>query len=98
MKRLLLAALSAAFTLSMGMPAQAQDDGPQFRPLEIWACTFRDRKDQDDMDDVYAMFSDTSVGYAAFQLNPYFVGGLRENFDFIYLGSVASDRDRIGDL
>lgn len=87
MKRLFLAASIAAFTMSIGIPTSyGQEGGPQFRPLEMWACTFKDRKDQDDMDEAYAMFADGDAPYAAFQLNPYFVGDRREDFDFIFIG------------
>jgi hypothetical protein len=87
MKRLLLAAAAAAFALLIGTSTTyAQDDGPQFRPVEMWACTFKDRKDQDDMDRAYSMFSDGEEAYAAFQLDPYFVGNRRQDFDFIFIG------------
>jgi hypothetical protein len=52
----------------------------------MWACTFKDRKDQDDINNAYEMFSDGDAPYAAFQLDPYFVGGLRDNFDFLFIG------------
>ena len=70
--------------------ASAQDDGPpQFRPVELWACSFRDGKDQGDMDDVYDELREaaTDAPYAAWQLNPYMAGNLGQQFDFIYLGA-----------
>ena len=53
----------------------------------MWACSFRDRKDQGDMNRVYDMIRDAgdNSGYAAWQINPYFAGSLGQNFDFIYL-------------
>lgn len=69
--------------------ASAQDDGPpQFRPVELWACSYRDGKDQGDMDDVYDDLREaaTDAPYAAYQLYPYFAGSLAAQFDFIYLG------------
>lgn len=96
MKRILLAVLSAALTLTAGMStASAQDGVPQFRPVEMWACTFNDRKDQDDMDNVYDMIREGSSDspYAAWQLNPYFVGTRIQQFDFLYLGAWASASD-----
>ena len=91
MKRLLIAAVSAACTLLMGTSLSfAQDGAPQFRPVEMWVCNFNDRKDQDDMDSVYEdLVADMGeTAYAAFQLNPYFVNGDLD-FDFLYLGAWA---------
>lgn len=101
MKRLLLAAFSAAFTFSAGMStAIAQDGVPQFRPVELWACTFNDRKDQDDMDNVYDMYmgDENETPYAAWQLNPWFVGNRNQQFDFIFLGAWASQSAMGADL
>lgn len=98
MKRLLLAALSAAFALSMGIPTTYAQDGPAFRPVELWACSFRDGKDQEDMNDAYAYFTDGDAPYAGFQLNPYFAGNLTDNFDFIYLGVWESGSAMGADL
>jgi hypothetical protein len=94
MKRLLLVTLTAAFTFSMNIPTTfAQDGPPQFRPVEMWVCSFKDRKDQGDIDDVYEMIaaSDEDGGYAAWQLNPYFAGTRGQNIDFIYLGAWADN-------
>jgi hypothetical protein len=93
MKRLLLAMTSAALTLSMAVSTtQAQDGVPQFVPVEMWACSFNDGKDQEDMDDVYDLFigEDNESPYAAWQINPYFAGNLNQQFDFLYLGAWAN--------
>jgi hypothetical protein len=50
------------------------------------------------MDNVYSMFSESSANYAAFQLYPYFVGGLRDEFDFIYVGVWESGSAMGSDL
>ena len=79
--------------MSIGVSTSfAQDGGPQFRPLEMWACTFNDRKDQDDMDEAYAYFAEdpSDSPYAAFQLNPAFVGSMRDQFDFLFIGVWGS--------
>ena len=100
MKRILLAVSTAALTLSMSVStAYGQDGVPQFRPVEMWACTFNDRKDQDDMDKVYEMYAgDSDAAYSAWQLNPYFVGTLIQQFDFLYLGAWANNAAMGADL
>ena len=88
MKRLLLAAVTAACTLLMGISMSfAQDGPPSFRPVEMWACSFNDGQDQGDMDKVYADLVEDmgETAYAAFHLDPYFRAD--QNFDFIYLGA-----------
>ena len=90
MKKILLIAAAAATTWCLlAAPASAQDDGPMFQPLEMWTCKFRDRKDQDDMNDVYEGIAEATGGapYAAWQLNPYMAGNRIDLFDFIYLGA-----------
>jgi len=94
MRRLLLVTLAAALTFTLDISTTfAQDGPPQFRPLEMWVCSFRDRKDQDDMDNVYEMIetADGDAAYAAWQLNPYFTGTRGQNMDFIYLGAWADN-------
>jgi hypothetical protein len=90
MKRLLLAASAATIAVCLaGTPAGAQDGGPAFQPLEMWACTFRDRMDQGDMDGVYERVAEGTgdTPYAAWQLTPYMAGNRYKDFDFIYLGA-----------
>lgn len=90
MRRLLTAAVTAACTLCMGISASfAQDGPPQFRPVEMWACSFNNGKDQDDIDDVYEDLVEDmgETAYAAFQLDAYFRAN--QEFDFLYLGAWA---------
>lgn len=90
MKKMIIGMAAFALTLGM-MSSHAQNGPPQFRPIEIWACSFNDGMDQSDMDDVYEDLVE-SVGdtpYAAFQMNPYYAGQFGQNFDFIYLGAWA---------
>lgn len=100
MRRLLLVATTATLTLFTGLSVSlAQDGVPQFRPVEMWACTFNERKDQDDMDKVYEMYTGNSdAAYSAWQLNPYFVGTLIQQFDFLYLGAWADNTAMGADL
>lgn len=90
MKKLIMSA--AAFALTIGMvPVHAQDGPPQFRPVEVWACSFNDGMDQDDLDDVYEDIVEAAgdTAYAAFQLNPFFTGTFGQNIDLIYIGAWA---------
>lgn len=70
----------------------AQDDGPpNFVPVEMEACTYKDRKDSDDFDGamnkmVKWMEDNNSAPYAAWRLNKFFTGPDRE-FDFLYVGA-----------
>ena len=92
MIRLLISALATVSIYAVGLAsAQAQDGPPQFRPLEIWTCSFNDGKDQGDMDDVYESLVEDAgdTAYAAFQINPYFAGQFAQNFDFVFLGAWA---------
>ena len=88
MKRVIIG--TAAFLLTIGMmPSQAQDGPPQFRPVEMWVCSFLDGRDQDDMDDVYEEIVEAAgdIAYSAFQLTPYITGNLARDADLIYLGA-----------
>lgn len=89
MKKLLALAAVAAGMLFTGIGVTfAQDDGvPQFRPIEMWVCTYRDRKDQSDFDNVLEELVRVSAddAYAAYRLFPNFVSP-DQDFDFIYLG------------
>ena len=89
MKKFSVAAIAAILTLPAGISgALAQENRPGWYPLEMWACSFKDRKDQDDMDAVYKMISEeTDTPYGAWQMNPYLVGNRIEDFDFIYIGA-----------
>ncbi len=90
MKRLLRAVVTAACTLLMGFSVTfAQDGPPQFRPIEMWTCSYADRNDRDDLDSVYEGIVESAgdEAYAAWHLNPYFVGSRVNDFDFFYLGA-----------
>lgn len=101
MRLLLLVTLTATFTLTFDISTTfAQEGPPQFRPLEMWVCSFKDRKDQDDINRVYEMI-ETGAGdtpYAAWQLNSYFTGSRGQNNDFIYIGAWADNATMGADL
>lgn len=86
----IIAAIVVAF--SGGSISYAQDDGPpNFVPLEMQACTYKDRKDSDDFDDAMDrmtkwMEDNDAAPYAAWRLNKFYTGADRE-FDFLYLGA-----------
>ena len=89
MKKLLtLASVAAGILLAGAAVTFAQDNGvPQFRPIELWVCNYRERKDQSDFDkvleDLVRVTADDA--YAAYRLTPNFVPP-DQDFDFIYLG------------
>lgn len=88
MKKLFLFAVTAACTLFLGVGiGHAQDGVPEIRPLEMWVCSYRDGKDQGDMDNVFEDFVEATEGdaYAGYRLTPSYVSG-DQAFDFIYLG------------
>jgi len=100
MKKLLLAATTAALILLSGLQtALAQENRPGFFPIEMWACSFLDRKDQDDMNAVYEQIAEEGdVPYASWQLNPYMAGNRDDQFDFIYVGTWGSGNAMGGDI
>ena len=90
MKKILLAASTATLIAFAGTPTVlAQENRPTFRPLEMWACSFNEGMDQDDMNDVYEEIGEDNgdIRYGAWQLNPYLIGNLPNEFDFPYVGS-----------
>ena len=89
MKRLLLAATTAACTLFMGTGLSfAQDGPPQFAPVELWACDYRDGKDQGDLQDVLEELAELSgdTPTATRMLYPY-LRGPQQAMDFIYIAT-----------
>jgi len=90
MKKILLAASTATLIAFAGIPTVlAQENQPTARPIEMWACSFNDGMDQDDMNDVYEEIDEDNgdARYGAWQLNPYLIGNLPNEFDFLYVGS-----------
>jgi len=88
MKKLYCAALTAlGMAILMPAPGFAQDGPPNFRPVELWACSYKERKDADDFNRALRMMVEATgdVPYAAYQLMPNFRGP-DQDFDFIYIG------------
>ena len=102
MRKILISLATAIVLATSGVSIGfAQDDGaPQFRPVEMWACSFRDGKDQGDLDKVYEGLVEASgdTAYAAWHLDPYFAGNLVDSFDFLYLGAWADSSTMGGDV
>jgi len=100
MKKLILAAFAAALTILTVVPAAfAQENRPNISPIEMWACTFKDRKDQDDMNAVYEQIEEESdAAYGAWQLDPWLAGNLNQQFDFLYVGIWANGNVMGGDV
>lgn len=99
MKKLVLAAVSAALSMLCATSAVAQDDAPRFElpskvvPVEIWACSYRDGQGPADLDAAVAGWSaymdDNGVDdYAAWTLTKWAYGPEQE-FDFLWLGAWA---------
>lgn len=102
MKKILISLATAMVLATSGVSIGfAQDGGPpQFRPVEMWACSYRDGKDQGDLDNIYEGLIEASgdTAYAAWHLNPYFAGNLSDQFDFLYLGAWADSSVMGGDV
>ena len=61
----------------------AQDDGMLFIPVELFACTYNDRKDSGDLDDVVDKWNahldkNGTDSYAAWTLTPDYYGPNQE--------------------
>ena len=97
MKKLVLAAASAALAMLGATSATAQDDAPEFElpskvvPVEIWVCSYRDGQGPGDLDGVVAGWSDYMDdsdidNYAAWTLTKWAYGP-DQDFDFLWLGA-----------
>jgi len=88
MKKIVNAALAVLCTLILTPGAGfAQDGPPNFRPVELWACSYKERKDADDFNRALRLIVETTgeEKYAAYMLTPNFRGP-DQDFDFIYIG------------
>ena len=93
MRKLLLSTAAAILVPFVGAGvATAQDEGgpPNFVPVELYACSYNDGKDQDDFDGALEKMTDwmednPAEPYAAFRMCPVFAGN--PEFDFIYFGA-----------
>jgi hypothetical protein len=89
MKQLLLGTITTVCTLFVGTGQSiAQDGPPQFAPVEMWVCDYRDGKDQGDLADVLEDLARLTgdIPSATRQLFPY-LRGSQQDMDFIYIAT-----------
>lgn len=92
MKKLLVGATVAILVPIVGLgiaTAQEEEGPPNFVPVELNACSYKDGKDQDDHDRALNLMTEwmeenDSEPYAAFRLFPAYAGD--PEFDFVYFG------------
>jgi len=92
MKITLISSFLAGLVLLAGPGAvSAQDDAMRVIPVELFACSYNDKKGPDDLDkviDKWNSWADKTgmEDYAAWTLTPYYFGPEQE-FDVIWLGA-----------
>jgi hypothetical protein len=92
MRKILLTMMTASLVTFVGTGStMAQDDGMLIIPVELYACTYNDRKDSGDLDDVVDkwnayMDSKGNDSYAAWTLTPNYFGPNQE-FDVIWMAA-----------
>ncbi len=93
MRKILISSAAAIVVTFSGVTtSNAQDDGPpNFVPLEMQVCNYRDGKGSDDFDAamekmVKWMEDNDSAPYAGWQINKWMTGGTQE-FDFLFLSA-----------
>ena len=89
------ALVAAVFALSApAANAQVTEDGMgKVIPVELYACTFNDGQDMEDLEEVIEDWTEYMDGqdiddYAAWTLMPFFYG-VEQEFDFIWMGAFA---------
>jgi hypothetical protein len=98
MKKTIITILVASLVFLSGTgTVSAQDDGMKIIPVEMYACTYNDRKGPEDLDkfaeDWNEWADDTGMDtYAAWTLTPFYYGPNQE-FDFIWLGAGKTATD-----
>jgi hypothetical protein len=100
MKKVFIATFLAALVCTVGTgTATAQDDGFKVIPVELYACTYNDRKGPADLDRWVTKWSSWADqqgidDYAAWTLTPYYYGpGDNANIDVIWMGA---GKDAVG--
>ncbi len=92
MKKILISALFTSVVFLAGSGSvSAQDDGMLVIPVELFTCTYNDRKGPDDLDRVVDKWNDWADtkgvdDYAAWTLTPYYFSPEQE-FDLIWMGA-----------
>ena len=91
MKKLLvlLAPVFVCAFAGAGLAVAQEEAPPNFVPVEVNACTYNERKDQDDFDRALGLMTEwmeenDSQPYAAIRLMPSYAGN--PEFDFVYFG------------
>jgi len=96
MKNLYLVAAAVSCTVFGAVsPATAQEAAaPQFQPVEMYVCNYRDGKGQREFDRALRLMSEVESSdepYAGWRLFPYMVTPEQE-FDFIYFGAYRDGK------
>lgn len=92
MKKTLIAALSCCIVFLAGTgTAAAQDNGMLVIPVELFACSFKERQGPDNLDRVIARWNawadrNAIDTYAAWTLTPYYYGP-QQDYDVLWLGA-----------
>lgn len=93
MRKTILCLLSAAFVPLTGASIAAAQDNepPNFIPVEMAVCKYRDGKDRSDLDDAMEEMTDwmsenDAQPYAARVLEKWFAGP-EQDFDYLYIGA-----------
>jgi hypothetical protein len=92
MKKILIATIFTSLVVLVGTgQVSAQDDGMLIIPVEMYACSYKDRQGPDNLDRVISKWSAWADAralndYAAWTLTPYYFGPAQE-FDVIWLGA-----------
>ncbi len=90
-----ISVLAGLVPLAMGTAlAQVTEDGMgKVIPVELWACSYNDRQDRDDLDSVNErwnrwMDERNNNNFAAWVLTPYFYGQ-EQQFDLLWMGAYT---------
>lgn len=92
MKKMLISSFMAGLILAASSGAFSADhDGMLVIPVDLYACTYKDGKDSEDLDKVIAKWNAWADkrnidDYAAWTLTPYYYGPEQE-FDVLWLGA-----------
>ena len=95
MRKILLMIMTTSLVTFVGTGStMAQDDGMLVIPVELYACSYNDRKDSGDLDDVVDkwnayMDKNGTDSYAAWTLTPDYYGPNQE-FDMIWMGAAKN--------
>ena len=95
MRKTLLTIMTVSLVTFVGTgPTLAQDDGMLIIPVELYTCSYNDKKDSGDLDKVIEkwnafMDKNGNDSYAAWTLTPDYYGPKQE-FDVIWMGAAKN--------